>query len=78
MLNGEQRPIAEALTGLTVHPLPDGWTPLAAAVMILCLDDNGDPTWAFRNTQGLSEEELLGALVVRTDLLRHELFNKHI
>jgi hypothetical protein len=77
MLEGEQRPVGEALTGLRVHTLPDGWTPLAAAVLINCLDDKGDPAWVFRTTDGLSAEELLGALVLRTDLLRQELLEKH-
>jgi hypothetical protein len=66
-------PIEQALYGLSVHPVPEGWTPVAGIILVKCIDEDGDPTWAFRTTDGLNDEELLGALTVRTDLLRHEL-----
>ncbi len=42
-------------------------------MLVKCLDQEGQPLWAFRTTGGLNDEELLGALTVRTDLLRKEL-----
>jgi hypothetical protein len=66
-------PVGEALPGLSVHSLPDGWTPLSAIVLVKCLDEDGHSSWAFRTTDGLNDEELLGALTIRTDLLRQEL-----
>ncbi len=59
------------------HPLPQGWTPISAIVLVKCLDEDGEPTWAFRTTDGLNDEELLGTLTVRTDLLRRELVDSY-
>lgn len=75
--DNERVPVEQALYGLSVHPLPQGWTPMAAIVLIKCIDEDGEPTWAFRTTDGLNEEELLGALTVRTDLLRRELLDSY-
>ena len=36
-------------------------------------DEDGDPPWAYRTTNRLNREELLGALVVQVDVLRKEL-----
>jgi hypothetical protein len=69
----QRRPIAEAVDGLQIHPLPHGWTALEGIVLVKCLDEEGHPSWAFRTTAGLNDEELLGAMTVRIDLLRREL-----
>jgi hypothetical protein len=66
-------PITQVLTGLDLHPLPEGWTPLEAFVLVKCLDEDGDATWSFRTTHRLNKEELLGALVVQTEVLRRKL-----
>jgi hypothetical protein len=42
-------------------------------VLFKCLDEEGNSSWAFRATKGLNDEELLGALTVRIDLLRRQL-----
>ncbi|WP_051468288.1 hypothetical protein [Actinomadura oligospora] len=78
-MNKEEKPvdIGEALTGLKVVPLPEGWTGLEAIVLVKCLDDKGHPSWSFRVTDGLNEEELLGALTVRTDMLRRDLLDSY-
>ena len=71
---GEVRvPITEVLSGLSIHPLEPGETPLEAFVLIKCLDAEGDPAWSYRTTNRLNREELLGALIVQVDVLRHEL-----
>lgn len=79
MDDDEEEPIAigEALAGLKVVPLPEGWTGLAAIVLVKCLDDEGHSSWSFRVTDGLNEEELLGALTVRTDMLRRDLLESY-
>jgi hypothetical protein len=66
-------PITEVLSGLSIHPLEPGETPLEAFVLIKCLDAEGDPSWSYRTTNRLNREELLGALTVQVDVLRHEL-----
>jgi hypothetical protein len=72
----ERKPIAEVLKGLEIHPLEAGWTAIEALVLMKCLDDEGRVTWAYRTTHRLNREELLGALVVHTDVLRRELANE--
>lgn len=66
-------PVAEVLSGLGIHPLEPGETPLEAFVLIKCLDGEGNPSWSYRTTNRLNREELLGALVVQVDVLRREL-----
>jgi hypothetical protein len=66
-------PIAEALPGFEIHPLVSGWTPLEAFVLIKSLDGHGQSSWSYRTTHKPNREELLGALVVQTELLRQEL-----
>lgn len=66
-------PIGEALHGLRIMPMPEGWTPLEGIALVKCIDEDGDTTWALRTTDGINDEELLGALVIRTDLLRRDL-----
>ena len=70
-----RKPIEQVLTGLLIYPLPEGWTPLEGIVLVKCLDEHGHPLWAFRTTGGINDEELLGALTVRTDLLRRDLLD---
>src|SRR5262249_115163 len=70
-------PVEQALYGLEVHPLPQGWTPISAVGLVKRLAEDGEPTWAFRTTDGLNDEELLGTLTVRTDLLRRELVESY-
>jgi hypothetical protein len=53
-------------------PAPCG-TSRACLVLIKSLDQDGDPRWSFRTTARPNKEELLGALIVHTDLLRKEL-----
>ena len=69
----ERKPIAQVLQGLEIHPLEPGWTAIEALVLMKCLDEEGHVTWAYRTTHRLNREELLGALVVHTDVLRREL-----
>ena len=58
---------------MALDPLPDGWTPVEALVLIKCLDEEGSATWVYRTTARPNREELLGALMVHTDVLRREL-----
>jgi hypothetical protein len=65
--------LPDLLPGLTFEPLPDGWTPMEAFVLVKCLDDDGEPSWSQRVSAGINEEELLGALIVQTDLWKQAL-----
>ena len=72
-MSEERRPVAEVLGPLEVHPLEPGWTALEAFLLVKCLDDDGNTSWAYRTTHRLNREELLGALVVHVEVLRREL-----
>ncbi|MFC4591278.1 hypothetical protein [Sphaerisporangium corydalis] len=77
MEDDDHIPVGDALAGLAVPALPEGWTALGAIILVKCFDDEGRSSWAFRRTDGLNDEELLGALMVRTDLLRRELYEAY-
>lgn len=66
----ERVPVAEALASLEMPPLPTEWTPQAAIIIVKCLDEDGETTWAHRVTPGLEDEEIIGSLVVRADIAR--------
>ena len=72
-MSDERQPVEQVLAGQTLHPLEPGWTALASFHLIKCLDDEGDVTWAFRTSEKMNLEELLGALVVQTETLRRRL-----
>jgi hypothetical protein len=71
---GEQRvPIEQALAGLEVHPLEEGETAIEAFVLVKALNAEGEATWAYRTTNRLNREELLGALTVQVAILTKEM-----
>jgi len=51
---------------------------LEGIVLVKCLDGSGAPTWAFRTTSSLNDEELLGALTIRLEILRRELLEDYL
>jgi len=63
----------ELLRGLEFVSLPSGWSPLGAAVLVKCINEDGRVAWSFRTSDELNDEELLGALVLRTELMRRAL-----
>jgi hypothetical protein len=58
---------------LELHPLEPGHTAIEAFVLVKVLDEGGKVSWAYRTTNRLNREELLGALTVQVDVLRKEL-----
>ena len=66
-------PLQAALPGLEVHPLQPDWTPIEALVLVKCLDEHGVPTWAYRTTSKLNDEELLGVLVAQAELVKRRI-----
>ena len=76
-LSDDRQPIADVLSGLAIQPLPDRWSPLEGIVLVKCLDEEGNPAWAFRTTAGLNDEELLGVLTVRIELLKDDLVESY-
>lgn len=71
-----RRPVGEVLPGLELHPLDEGWSPLSAFVLVKALDEDGDAGWAVRSSDNMNLEELLGALVVQVEALKHRLVHE--
>ncbi len=67
---------SQVVSNLTVFPLPEGWTPIELLLLVKCLDDEGNPTWCYRATEGINREELLGALRVHAALTEKELVDE--
>jgi len=65
--------VEQVLRGLELHPLEPDETAIEAFVLIKVLDADGEVGWSYRTTNRLNREELLGALIVQTDVLRKEL-----
>jgi hypothetical protein len=66
-------PVGEVLRGLLIDPLPHSWTALDAVCMVKCLNEDGRPMWSYRATDGINDEELLGALVMAIELLKSDM-----
>jgi hypothetical protein len=61
----------EVVRGLRVRaPLPAGAVPEAAILLVKCSDASGRTPWTFRATEGLSVEEIVGALSIRLEQLK--------
>lgn len=45
---------------------------MGVTVLVKCLDEEGNPTWAFRTSSDTNDEESLGALTVRIEILKCE------
>lgn len=64
-------PVGEVLgENFRVPPLPAGWTALDGIVLVKTLDDEGQSAWSFRETEGINDEEIIGALTIQLDLMR--------
>ena len=74
-MSEEKRPVGEVLRGLSIGPLPDGWTAVDAYAMVKCLDPTGRAQWALRVTETINEEELLGALTMHVELLKRDMLD---
>jgi hypothetical protein len=66
-------PIVEALDGFAVHPLEPAETAIEAFILIKTIEPDGETSWAYRTTNRLNREELLGAFVVQVAVLKKEL-----
>ncbi|MCO1580893.1 MULTISPECIES: hypothetical protein [unclassified Crossiella] len=67
--------VGQVLRGLELFPLPDGWTPIEALAVVKCLDASGTPTWCTRRTAGINDEELLGTMVLQSELLKRDILS---
>jgi hypothetical protein len=75
MSEADRRTAGEVLGDVLLKPLPDGWTALEGIVLVKCLDHEGHPSWAFRQTDGINAEETIGALVIQLDMLKEQVID---
>lgn len=59
--------------GLNVKPMPDGWTPLEAFVVLKCLDEDGEVALLTRATEGVRAWDSVGMLTAALDTERDNL-----
>lgn len=67
-----RQPVSEVLRGLEACAEP-GDTAIEAFLLVKVLTSDGSPIWAYRTTNRLNREELLGALTVHVAVLTKEL-----
>lgn len=71
---GDYVPIGQALHGIMVNPIGEKDMPVSAIVLVKIIDTETEETgWATRSTGDINDQELLGALIMETDRLRHNL-----
>ena len=61
---------AKVVGDLMVFGLVKGERPVEAVMLLKTVNEDENETWAFRRTEGLSIEELIGALAVQLDRAR--------
>ena len=77
--NGPGRlPIGEVLPGVTFVPLPEGHEAVTVYLLMKTRNPDGDTefNWSWRSPEIVNQEELLGALISQTDLLRQQMLNQ--
>lgn len=72
-----RRPIGDVLPGMTIVPLPDGHEAETVYMLVKTRSTQGDTdfSWCWRSPEIVNREELLGALISQTDLLRQQILN---
>ncbi len=58
--------------GLEAEPMPDGWTPLEAVVVMKCLDETGEVALLTRSTEALRSWDAVGMLTAALDTQRDD------
>ena len=66
---------AAQVYGLEAAPLPEGYVPLEAAVVLKCLDEDGDTVLLTRTTSTLALWDRIGMLTCALDTDRETMRN---
>lgn len=74
----EYLPIGEVLPEAKILPLPDGHEAVTVFVLAKTHNPDGDTQfeWCWRSPEDVNQEELLGALISQTDLLRQQMLRQ--
>lgn len=62
-----------AVYGLGLDPMPEGWTPLEAFVVLKCLDEDGHVALWTQSTEGVMSWDAVGMLTAALDTQRDDL-----
>lgn len=65
------KPAAEVLANLEIEDVPEGDTVLEFVGLVKTLDVDGDVAWYVRCTEGISDVEIMGALLMELDRRRY-------
>lgn len=70
-------PLDQMLPGVTMVPLPEGHEVETVYLLMKIRSTTGgdDYGWSWRSPEVVNQEELLGALVSQTDLLRRQMLD---
>ena len=68
---------SEVVAGLRALALPDGWIAGGALLLLKCSVAGGAAGWAFRTTEGVTDEEALGVLELRAAQVRNLLLDSY-
>jgi hypothetical protein len=72
-------PVGEVLgSEFRLLRLPRGWTALEGIVLAKCLDEEGNSTWAFRETEAIHDEEIIGPLTVQLELWKARTIDQYL
>lgn len=63
-------PIGDVLPGIEIEDLPEGDTPMEIVSLVKTLDEDGDVAWYVRCSNGVSDVEIMGALLMELDRRR--------
>lgn len=63
--------IGDVLTGIEIEDLPEGDTPMEIVGLVKTLDVDGDVAWYVRCSDGVSDVEVMGALLMELDRRRY-------
>ncbi|MHA7304895.1 hypothetical protein ACX80E_06580 [Arthrobacter sp. TMN-49] len=72
----EKVPAAEILGDLKFNPIDVDETARELFLLLKVTDGDGEVSWSFRKSSGITDEEMLGVLRVQKSLLLNELLNE--
>lgn len=65
------KPVGEVLANVEIEDVPEGDTVLELVGLVKTLDADGEVAWYVRCTEGVSDVEVMGALLMELDRRRY-------
>jgi hypothetical protein len=70
------QPIGDVLPETFLMPLPEGWKAETVFTLIKLRNQAGETSWAWRSPGITNHEEVFGALIVQTELMKQRLLEE--